>query len=60
MSTRLVVPVEVIIGSIPLRSAFASLAQPQVQPVIAPADVNINFVGGASSMPIPSAPEMRE
>ena len=55
MSTRLVVPCDVIIGSIPLRSSFANLAHPHS--AIQPQDVGINFVGQAS--PMPSAPEMR-
>ena len=56
MSTRLVVPVEVIIGSIPLQSAFQQYRPPPGP--ITPHDVNINFVGEAT--PLPSAPDMRK
>ena len=57
MSKRLIVPVDIIIGSIPLRSSFHSIMQPQ--PAIAPHDVNINVVGQGPGA-FPSAPELRK
>ncbi|XP_052098843.1 arrestin domain-containing protein 17-like [Mytilus californianus] len=56
VSTRLVVPVDIIIGSIPLRSSFQSIMQPQ--PAIAPHAININ-VKGQGPGAFPSAPELR-
>ncbi|CAG2239996.1 unnamed protein product [Mytilus edulis] len=55
VSKRLIVPVDIIIGSIPLRSSFHSIMQPQ--PAIAPHDVNINVVGQGPGA-FPSAPEL--